>query len=1196
MPSVQVPASPTASDRGSPVSPRHRTPKGPGWQVAGQQPVSSGLYMDKGRMQTRRASSLRDELRGSQMGLDAGDGGNDMQREMDRQKEIEEFQDGEAAQRCDNLKKHRGVVIDKPLRENVLSAPDDDPDEFMQKNIDFEVDHILADPSAKLSDHGIRNAPRQDGTLWWSSESAECHDFRYLMGLSATRDEDDWCSKHRATWTDKYPGLELQIAKQKLRAPPRYLAMPLPPVQEGSFPSEVQTEVTFLPEQAADDSVCCPPIPMKFSVRDTAEHAIHRTVACVNESLPESQHILPSEFLFKVIGKADFVYGKDKLIDFIYIRKCLQGKRQNVPAFLLQRAGFRSEDLGKQIEYRYPNLLPTARSQGAPGADRDGVPSHKELSIDGDRAHRLRQLSLWDIKTTTEVTVKFIASMAFSEATAKEHGLAEDDVRVCLVGQLFHGQRELSKAVGTPWRLLRDPVPRAERSAEKGGEPKQHYHNAVWGRPSGTLRFGIRMCNLPREVRLCMTVVACPESGIHRVMEAARDNVGKLLADDVQGHKTAAWRRVAGMMVGLDSEREETLPLFYLGWVNFQLFDHRGFWRGGESNLRMWMGNERANPIGVVSTNNDSNTMAVAIELPQFSRPVRFPCGLVPESMHVEMQKGHYQRMQELDTSLNGNVVNQLRRVREVVQSDPLYQLDDIDKLLLWHFRNDLTQNFRALAKFLQAVEWASPAAVCSALQLLHGQPPGPGLQARRWSPPAKGDELAALELLDARYASGVVREYAIGILEDLDDARLADCILQLVQVLKYEPYHYSALARFLLKRSLRNPHQIGHFVFWHLKAEMYNPMMSERHGLLIEEYLRRSPHRRGLVKQAVVTQQLLQIALRIKDESKTERLRAAKDALQKVELPQKFTIPLDPRLECSGVKVDKCKVMDSKKLPLWLVFQNADPLGKPILVIFKAGDDLRQDLLTLQMITMMDNCWKGDGMDLNMSPYGCIATDDGVGFIEVVTDSETIAEITRKSGGASAAWTAEPMISWLRQQPCNKSPKGAEKCMWNFLHSCAGYCVATYILGIGDRHNDNIMMKRDGTLFHIDFGHFLGNFKTKFGFKRETAPFIFTPMYAAVLLGEKSAVYQHWVRVACAAYNGVRAHAHTIITLFALMLSTGIPELQKPEDIEWLRSVLLMNVRDDEVAAEHYKERIKESLGNKRSQLNDYIHIVAHP
>jgi phosphatidylinositol-4,5-bisphosphate 3-kinase len=43
--------------------------------------------------------------------------------------------------------------------------------------------------------------------------------------------------------------------------------------------------------------------------------------------------------------------------------------------------------------------------------------------------------------------------------------------------------------------------------------------------------------------------------------------------------------------------------------------------------------------------------------------------------------------------------------------------------------------------------------------------------------------------------------------------------VLTARQVLKYEAYHESALARLLVRRALRSPARVGHYLFWHLKA-----------------------------------------------------------------------------------------------------------------------------------------------------------------------------------------------------------------------------------------------------------------------------------------------------------------------------------------------------------------------------------------
>ena len=46
---------------------------------------------------------------------------------------------------------------------------------------------------------------------------------------------------------------------------------------------------------------------------------------------------------------------------------------------------------------------------------------------------------------------------------------------------------------------------------------------------------------------------------------------------------------------------------------------------------------------------------------------------------------------------------------------------------------------------------------------------------------------------------------------------------------------------------------------------------------------------------------------------------------------------------------------------------------------------------------------------------------------------------------------------------------------MDTYVKSCAGYCVITYLLGVGDRHLDNLLLTSTGKLFHVDFGYILG-------------------------------------------------------------------------------------------------------------------------
>eukprot|EP00003_Mantamonas_plastica_P025114 TRINITY_DN484_c0_g1_i2.p1 TRINITY_DN484_c0_g1~~TRINITY_DN484_c0_g1_i2.p1 ORF type:complete len:1321 (+),score=469.87 TRINITY_DN484_c0_g1_i2:3-3965(+) len=611
-------------------------------------------------------------------------------------------------------------------------------------------------------------------------------------------------------------------------------------------------------------------------------------------------------------------------------------------------------------------------------------------------------------------------------------------------------------------------------------------------------------------------------------------------------------------------EKNTRLPV---AWMNMNLVDASHRLASGFVSLRMW-GDGPANPIGTCVSNGSANDAAeLLLEFPTYSLPVVFPqynvCGKhsIPDNVPIVVEKHDRARMKRL------------------VNADPTFVLSPEDCEMIFRYRFAIKSIPRALPKFLKAVKWSDPSQVLEAHRMMD-----------IWEPLSA---VEALDLLDATMADSKVRSLAVECLDDFSDCELEKFLMQIVQALKYEPYHDCDLARFLLRRALANRALIGHQLFWMLKSEVHQPEVEERFGLMLEVYVQFSGmHGKQLMEQVDTLNTLVEAACDVKDVPLSDRADVLRENLAHKSLPEQWTLPLNGSLSVGDLDLQRCKTMNSAKVPLWLTFKNASDMKfeEDVVVMVKQGDDLRQDKLTLSLMRIMEEIWLENDLDLDLTLYDCVATGDEEGMLKVVLNASTTAQISREEAGLKGAFLETPLANWLKEK--NEGEEAYAQAVQRFIRSCAGYCVATYILGIGDRHNDNVMLKENGCLLHIDFGHFLGNVKSKFGFKRETSPFVLTPDFAYVMGGRDSEDFNEFVSLCGRAYNLLRQHAHLFFTLFSMMLSTGIPELQSVEDLDYLHEVFALELTDEE-ATDRFTQLIDESLENRRIQWNNWAHMV---
>uniref|UniRef100_A0A6G1SI40 Phosphatidylinositol 3-kinase catalytic subunit type 3 n=1 Tax=Aceria tosichella TaxID=561515 RepID=A0A6G1SI40_9ACAR len=336
------------------------------------------------------------------------------------------------------------------------------------------------------------------------------------------------------------------------------------------------------------------------------------------------------------------------------------------------------------------------------------------------------------------------------------------------------------------------------------------------------------------------------------------------------------------------------------------------------------------------------------------------------------------------------------------------------------------------------------------------------------------------------------------------------------------------------------------------------------------------------------------------------------------------LSLPLDPIIKIQGILPQKATLFKSQLMPCRLTLRTTiyeksirDQAGKarngilstspltetnsfppqmstessptsesPFLeynIIFKHGDDLRQDQLILQTITLMDKLLRRENLDLKLTPYRVLATSTRHGFVQYI-ESMSLAEVRANEGSIQNFFR--------RYAPSPDSPYGiAPDVMDTYVRSCAGYCVITYLLGVGDRHLDNLLLTKTGKLFHIDFGYILG---------RDPKPMPPPPMkltreMVEAMGGTSSDLYREFLNLSHTAFLHLRRHSNLILNLFSLMVDANVPDiaLEPDKTVKKVQDKFRLDLSDEE--AVHYIQNLIEiSVSDVMAVLVEQIHKIA--
>ncbi len=281
----------------------------------------------------------------------------------------------------------------------------------------------------------------------------------------------------------------------------------------------------------------------------------------------------------------------------------------------------------------------------------------------------------------------------------------------------------------------------------------------------------------------------------------------------------------------------------------------------------------------------------------------------------------------------------------------------------------------------------------------------------------------------------------------------------------------------------------------------------------------------------------------------------------------QYIILPICSNINFIGVDLN-VKIIQSNSRPI--IFEFIDDTGNKKKIMYKK-DDVRKDYIILNIINIILRILR----DLNIETvkYQVMPTSDKTGYIEIVENASTIYNIIKNPDQSIQNYilnhNKHMTIGIIREK---------------FIKSTALMCVITYLLGIGDRHLDNIMISEEGMLFHIDFGFILGQ-DPKYSNNRMIR---MTPEIVNVIGGYGTEDYINFKNLCVVIYTRLRQH----VNLFATLLSI-IPLIDPDIKLSMIRREIIQRFEIGEnclEAATHMDTKV-ESRSNFEYVLIDFLH-----